>query len=75
MIRFVFACFAAPSIALAGLPSDPTEPPHERLALEKISVPCLRKEGERRYVVTWWIEDKLTGERRAVGSQEVRLRC
>jgi hypothetical protein len=43
--------------------------------LSQFRVPCLQPREVERHVVSWWIEDKRTGERRAVGSQEVRLRC
>lgn len=61
--------------AQADLP--PHQPRYEPRppALEQVAAPCLRPDREKRYVVTWWIEDKATGEKRAVGSQEVRQRC
>lgn len=66
---------AMSSMAHAELSSRVDEPRHLRLALAAVPVPCLRDERERRVVVTWWIENKVTGERRSVGSREVRQRC
>lgn len=64
-----------PSIALADLdPYVKTDRP-QAAPLAVVQVPCLREADERRYVVTWWIEDKTTGERRDPGSQQVRRRC
>lgn len=55
-------------------PRDEAEEPRPSV-LEQVAAPCLLPAEERRYVVTWWIEEKSTGERRDAGSQEVRLRC
>lgn len=74
-MRALVLVLALPSIALAELQPDLDEGPAEPPALSQVSVPCLRDERDRRVVVAWWIEDSRTGERRAVGSQEVRLRC
>lgn len=75
MIRFVLLAIALPTVAVAGLPTDVTDRPPEPPALAKVAVPCLRDREERRYLVTWEIRNTETGERRDVGSQEVRLRC
>lgn len=68
-------CCLVSTTARAELPPRIQEPREDRQALASVPVPCLHDERERRVVVTWWIENKLTGERRAVGSREVRLRC
>ena len=70
-----FAITALPSLAIAELSQDVDEQRLPPQALSSVSVPCLRDGNDRRVVVTWWIEDKETGERRAPGSQEVRRRC
>lgn len=64
-----------PSIALADLDPRLDADRQQAAPLTIVEMPCLREAGERRYVVTWWIEDKKTGERRDPGSQEVRRRC
>lgn len=64
-----------PSIALADLDPNVDADRRQAAPLAVVRVPCLREADERRYVVTWWIEDKKTGERRDPGSQEVRRRC
>lgn len=64
-----------PSIALAELPSKMPDEEPTRPGLMVIAAPCLQPKQERQYVVSWWIENPKTGERRAVGSQDVRLRC
>lgn len=61
--------------ALADLPLEHKEDRESRPALEQFAAPCLMPKVERSYVVTWWIEDAHTGERRDPGAQEVRLRC
>lgn len=61
--------------ALADLPLEHKDERERRPALERFAAPCLMPEVERSYIVTWWIEDAQTGERRDPGAQEVRLRC
>ena len=61
--------------ALADLPIDEKEERERRPALEQFVSPCFMPKVLRPYVVTWWIEDKHTGERRDLGAQEVRPRC
>ncbi|MBA4797003.1 MAG: hypothetical protein H2043_06345 [Rhizobiales bacterium] len=63
------------SIAHAELSPRIEGPRQHRQALALVPVPCLRDARDRRVVVTWWIENKATGERRSVGSREVRQRC
>lgn len=75
MTRFALLLALFPSIALAGLPSEVEDGPPEPRALSQVAVPCLRAKDDERYVVTWEIRNTVTGERRSVGSQEVRLRC
>lgn len=70
----VLACLFS-SVAEAELSSRVDEPPHQGKALASVPVPCLRDGRDRRVVVTWWIENKVTGERRSVGSREIRQRC
>lgn len=70
----VLACLCS-SVAQAELSSRVDEPRRDRQALASVPVPCLRDERDRRVVVTWWIENKATGERRNVGSREIRQRC
>lgn len=61
--------------ALADLPPTQSEH-HERTApLEQVAKPCLRPQEPPSYLVTWWIENTETGERRSIGSRDVRLRC
>lgn len=73
-ILAVLACLFSTG-AEAELSSRVDEPRRDRQALASVPVPCLRDERDRRVVVTWWIENKVTGERRSVGSREVRQRC
>lgn len=61
--------------AVADLPIDQMEDQERRPSLEQVATPCLMPKAERPYIVTWWIEDKRTGDRRSPGAQEVRLRC
>lgn len=63
------------SIAHAELPPHIEELRQGRHALALVRVPCLRDDRDRRVVVTWWIENNATGERRNVGSREARQRC
>lgn len=74
-MRTLLLLAAMSSIAHAKLPPRIEEPRQVRHALASVPVPCLSDERDRRVVVTWWIEDKVTGERRSVGSREVRQRC
>lgn len=74
-MRIILALLLLPSVALAELPRKVPEEEDRRPTLASISAPCLEHRRDRRYVVTWWIENKATGERRAVGAQDVRLRC
>ncbi|MBX9467199.1 MAG: hypothetical protein KL839_04845 [Rhizobium sp.] len=75
MTRLALLLALVPSIALAGLPSEIEDRPAEPQTLSQVAVPCLRAKDDDRYVVTWEIRNSVTGERRSVGSQEVRLRC
>lgn len=70
----VMACLCS-SLAQAELSFRMDEPRGDRQALASVPVPCLRDERDRRVVVTWWIENKTTGERRASGSSKVRVKC
>lgn len=70
----VLSCLFS-SVAQAELPSRVDEPRERGQALASVPVPCLRDERDRRLLVTWWVENKTTGERRSVGSREVRQRC
>jgi hypothetical protein len=63
------------SHAHAGLPPREETVVMRAPLLEELPAPCLRPTEEMSYVVTWWIENKETGERRDVSSQEVRLTC
>lgn len=69
-ILLAFSCLSAASPP-HGL-DQPQPRPHP---FSSVAVPCLRPKDDRRYVVTWEIRNTVTGERRSVGSQEVRLRC
>ena len=75
MTRLSMLLALVPSIALAELSSETEDHPTEPSALSQVAVPCLRQKDDRQYVVTWEIRNTVTGERRSVGSQEVRLRC
>lgn len=67
--------FLTATSAYADLPPRQSRHESQPPALEQVAAPCLLPDREKRYVVTWWIDDKATGEKRAVGSQEVRQRC
>lgn len=71
-MRNVLAALSALLVS-AAYPPEPEEKP--TLPPAQVAAPCLRDESEKRYVVTWEIHNTQTGERRNIGSQEVRLRC
>jgi hypothetical protein len=75
MNKIALILAVVPSIALADLPPDIDDRPAEPPALSQVAVPCLREKDERGYVVTWEIRNTVTGERKSVGSQEVRQIC
>lgn len=74
-ILLALALAALPSLVLAKASSAPEPERAARPHLPQVSVPCLQPKQELRYVVTWWIENTRTGERRDVSAQEVRRRC
>lgn len=74
-MRALLLTILCPAIALADLDPRLNADKRQAAPLAIVDVPCLREADERRYVVTWWIEDKATSERRDPGSQEVRRRC
>lgn len=70
---FWFLVSAIP--AFAELPPAQDEERERPAEFDQVAAPCLTPSDPDAYVVTWWIEDKATGEKRAVDSQVVRLRC
>ena len=74
-MRSILLSLLLPSIAFAGIPAEVDDDRPARTSINALPAPCLDTQRERGFVVTWWIEDRATGTRRAAGSQEVRLRC
>ncbi|RKE84608.1 hypothetical protein DFO46_1378 [Rhizobium sp. AG855] len=75
MMRSAILLLLMASTSLAALPQTHEDEAQHQPALATGTPPCLEPKRVWRYVVTWVIENKRTGERRGAGSQEVRIRC
>lgn len=74
-MRTLFWLLLCATTAFADLPPRQDEERERPPVIDQVAAPCLTPAEPNAYVVTWWIEDKLTGEKRAVDSQVVRRRC
>lgn len=76
-MRFLLILLAIslPIEAMAERPSKVPVDEREARVEAALPEPCLLPRRGDPEPVRWWIVDTRTGERRAVGSQTVRLRC
>lgn len=74
-MRSLMVLILAATSAWSDLPNQTVADRNQRSAIEQMAVPCLQPRPPSRYVVTWWIENKLTGEKRQAGRQEIIRSC